>query len=98
MELKPELTAFSAKNTHRLIRSLYPITGIFDDVADAVGLKLILELEGWTNDRMSAEYGMLHVIPESEWVLGTPLASVVMAAFCHPAPGGGRFHRTRNRN
>jgi RES domain-containing protein len=92
MELNPKLTRLSAKNTHRLVRSLYPTTGIFDDVAEPDELKLILELEGWTNDRISAEYGVPHLIPENEWVLGTPLASIVMAAFCHPAPGGGRFN------
>lgn len=53
MELKPQITRFSTKNTHRLIRSLFPTTGIFDDVTAPDELKVILELEGWTNDRMS---------------------------------------------
>jgi hypothetical protein len=35
--------------------------------------------------------GLLHTIPEQEWVTGEPMASVVMAAYCHPRPGGGRF-------
>jgi len=33
---------------------------------------------------------VLHIIPREEWVTGTPMASVVMAAFCYPRPGGGR--------
>lgn len=53
---------------------------------------MIIELESWTNDRVSAELGILHRIPREEWVVGRPLSTVVMAAFCHPSPGGGRFH------
>ena len=49
---------------------------------------LILELETWTNDRISSELGALHRIPNEEWVAGRPMASVIMAAFCHP-----RLHR-----
>lgn len=30
-------------------------------------------------------------MPRAEWVVGRPHASVVMAAFCHPPPGGDRF-------
>jgi len=92
MELKPQITKFSAKNTHRLIRSLFPTTGIFDDVTTPDELKVILELEGWTNDRMSVEHGVLHLIPENEWAVGVTLASVIMAAFCHPRETGGRFN------
>jgi hypothetical protein len=50
------------------------------------------ELEGWTNDRISAELGVLHSIPRDEWVTGWPLSTVVMAAFYHPHPDGGRFN------
>ena len=32
-----------------------------------------------------------HASREDEWVTGEPMASVVMAAYCHPRPGGGRF-------
>ena len=31
-------------------------------------------------------------IPQGEWIVGQPQATVVMAAFCHPRPGGGRFN------
>jgi hypothetical protein len=34
---------------------------------------------------------VLHRVPREEWVLGKRHASVVMAAFCHPPPGGDRF-------
>lgn len=75
----------------RLIPTRYPSVGLFDRVATADDLDAVLELEAWTNDRISAELGHLHTIPRDEWVTGRPMASVVMAAFCHPAPAGARF-------
>lgn len=75
----------------RLIATRYPSVGLFDRVATPADLDAILELEAWTNDRISTELGMLHSVPRDEWVVGRPMASVVMAAFCHPRPGGGRF-------
>lgn len=80
------------RDTHRLIPSRYPPTGLFEDVATPNDLAVILELEGWTNDRISSELGALHLLAKDEWALGTPNASVVMAAFCHPHPLGGRFN------
>jgi RES domain-containing protein len=78
--------------THRLVSSRYPTVGILDDVASPEDLEAVFELEGWTNDRISGELGILHAIPADEWVVGRPMASVIMAAFCHPRPGGGRFN------
>jgi hypothetical protein len=80
------------RRTHRLIASRYPSAGILDRVASPGDLDAIFELEGWTNDRISAELGILTRVPRDEWVVGAPMASVVMAAFCHPRPGGGRFN------
>jgi hypothetical protein len=51
-----------------------------------------MELEGWTNDRISTEYGLINTIPKAEWAVGVLGASVIMAAFCHPNPEGGRFN------
>ncbi len=90
--MTPPLTAVRVTNTHRLIPSRYPPVGILDVVASPEDLDLIIELEGWTNDRISAELGVLKLIPPDEWVLGRPHATIVMAAFCHPRPGGGRFN------
>jgi len=75
----------------RLIPSRYPSVGLFDAIASPADLEAILELEAWTNDRLSTELGILHRLPQEEWVIGEPMASVVMAAFCHPRPGGSRF-------
>jgi hypothetical protein len=80
------------RTTHRLIASRYPSVGILDRVASPDDLDAIFELEGWTNDRISAEVGILQRLPREEWIVGEPMASVVMAAFCHPLPGGGRFN------
>jgi hypothetical protein len=79
------------RSAARLVPSRFPVAGLFDGVAAHEDLEAVFELEGWTNDRISAEIGTIHAIPKSEWVLGTPMASVVMAAYCHPRPGGGRF-------
>jgi hypothetical protein len=77
--------------TCRLIPSRYPSVGLFDAITSPDDLNAILELEAWTNDRLSTELGILHRLPADEWVMGEPMASVVMAAFCHPRPGGARF-------
>jgi hypothetical protein len=89
-DVLPGQTAISWRDTHRLIPSRYPPIGPFDRVASASDLHALFELEGWTNDRVSTELGVLTILPEEEWVTG-PMASVVMAAFCHPRAGGGRF-------
>jgi hypothetical protein len=75
----------------RLIPSRYPSVGLFDAVSSADDLDAILELEAWTNDRISAQLGILHCMSREEWLTGQRMASVVMAAFCHPRPGGARF-------
>jgi hypothetical protein len=88
----PPVTRARLRNTCRLIPSLFPAAGILDAIAAPEDLPYLFELESWTNDRISAELGILHSIPPEEWVTGRPMASVVMAAFCHPRPGGGRFN------
>lgn len=49
-----------------------------------------MDLAGWTNDRLVAS--RLARLDRSEWVFGTPNASIVMAAFLHVAPSGMRFN------
>jgi len=90
--LTPTLIHLELRETHRLIPSRFPPVGILDVIASPEDLPLIFELEGWTNDRISAELGILPLLPAADWVVGQPHASVIMAAFCHPRPGGGRFH------
>ncbi|HVN05110.1 MAG TPA: RES family NAD+ phosphorylase [Bryobacteraceae bacterium] len=92
MELTPRARKVRLKDTCRLVPSLYPSRGVLDVVARPEDLAAIIELETWTNDRISSELGILHRIPPDEWVTGRPMASVIMAAFCHPKPNGGRFN------
>jgi hypothetical protein len=75
---------------HRLIPSRFPPIDLFDTVATAADLDAVMELVGWTNDRLVAE--RIKRLPRSEWVYGVPNASIVMAAFLHVAPGGMRFN------
>ena len=89
--MNPETSRLRWAKACRLIPSRFPTIGVFDRVAEPADLDALLELEAWTNDRVSAELGILHVLPREEWVMGRPNASVVMAAFCHPRPGGTRF-------
>lgn len=89
--MTPPASRLRRAGTHRLIPSRYPTVGILDRVADPKDLPAVFELEGWTNDRISAEFGLIHALPRDEWLFGLPMATVVMAAFCHPRPGGGRW-------
>ena len=75
---------------YRLIPSQFPPIGLFDTVATAADLVAVMDLVGWTNDRLVAE--RIARLPQSEWVYGTPNASIVMAAFLHVAPTGMRFN------
>ena len=76
--------------SYRLIPSQFPPIGLFDTVATAADLEAVMELAGWTNDRLVAE--RVARLPRSEWVIGRSNASIVMAAFLHAAPGGSRFN------
>lgn len=76
--------------THRLIPSRFPPINAFETVTDAANARAVMELEGWTNDRLVAE--RLNRLVEDDWVFGRANASVVMAAFLHTAPGGLRFN------
>lgn len=74
---------------HRLIPSQFPPIGLFDTVARAADLEAVMDLVGWTNDRLVAE--RLARLPRAEWVFGRPNASIVMAAFLHAPVAGARF-------
>jgi RES domain len=91
MALTPPEVLLRWKAAPRLVPSRYPTVGLLDRVASPDDLQALFDLEAWTNDRISGELGLLQTIPREEWVTGRPMSSVVMAAFCHPAPGGSRF-------
>jgi len=85
-------TARFRARTHRLIASRWPTIGVFDTVASADDLEAALLLEALTDDRVNETLARLDRLDRAEWVIGQPGATLVMAAFCHPAPGGGRFN------
>jgi hypothetical protein len=76
--------------TFRLIPSRFPPIDLFEAVSSAEDLEAVMELEGWTNDRLVAE--RVARLPRNEWVYGTNNASIVMASFLHAAPSGLRFN------
>jgi hypothetical protein len=80
----------SPQPAHRLIPSQFPPIGLFDTVATTSDLSAVMELVGWTNDRIVAD--RIDRLPQDEWAYGVPNASIVMAAFLHVAPGGMRFN------
>jgi hypothetical protein len=90
VELIPPETRLRGKKTHRLIPSRYPPVDLLADVSPAGDREALTDLESWTNDRIQNELGERVMLPRTEWVTGQN-ASVVMAAFCHPSPTGGRF-------
>ncbi|MFD1254661.1 RES domain protein [Devosia equisanguinis] len=75
--------------SHRLIPSQFPPVALFETVTRPEDLEAVMELAGWTNDRLVAE--RLARLPRADWVHGRPNASIVLAAFLHAPPSGGRF-------
>jgi hypothetical protein len=90
VELNPPLTRLHA-TLHRLIPSRFPPVGFLKVVAGPEDCDLVAQLEGWTNDRLSTEAGILGRLSAGEWLTEVSEASVIMAAFCHPHLGGGQF-------
>ncbi|TCU21314.1 RES domain-containing protein [Rhizobium azibense] len=82
--------AKAPRPAYRLIPSQFPPIGLFDTVATTADLEAVMELAGWTNDRLVAD--RIQRLPKGEWVYGMPNSSIVMAAFLHVAPGGMRFN------
>jgi hypothetical protein len=81
--------AAAPQPSFRLIPSQFPPIGLFDTVARAADLEAVMDLAGWTNDRLVVQRAAR--LPQSEWVFGRANSSIVMAAFLHAAPQGGRF-------
>ena len=74
----------------RLVSSRFPPTGLFDRVASAEELDIILEIEGLTNDRLREELGDLSMVSEEDRIFGEG-TTPIMAAFTHLNPQGSRF-------
>lgn len=76
--------------SYRFVPSRFPPIGLFDTVSTAADLEAVMELAGWTNDRLVAQ--RVQRLPKKQWVYGRPNASIVMASFLHAAPEGLRFN------
>lgn len=74
----------------RIIPSVYPPVGLFDDVADPNDLEAVFAVEGMTNPRIRQEIGELHLVPTKDRISGLG-TTPIMAAFTHPNPDGSRF-------
>src|SRR3546814_16937175 len=86
----PRRAAFKGR-TYRLIASRYPTVGLFDDIAgDEEDLRAAFELEALTNDRTTATERLRRILGGAV-AMGQYGASMVMAAFLHADPAGGRF-------
>lgn len=85
-----KLSRVSWRPCWRIIPSRYPSIQLFERVADPADLDAIFEIEALTNDRLRDEVGELKLVPPQDRVTG-PNASIVMAAFTHLNPQGGRF-------
>ena len=69
----------------RIIPSIYPPIGIYDDVADPRDLAAVVALESATNPRILTEAGELSLVRPEERVSGEG-TTPVMAAFTHTKP------------
>lgn len=76
--------------TIRLIPSNFPPIGLFDRVATAADLDAVMDLVGWTNDRLVSE--RVARIPMADRAFGRPNSSVIMASFLHVPLSGARFN------
>ncbi|HEV3154431.1 MAG TPA: RES family NAD+ phosphorylase [Candidatus Baltobacteraceae bacterium] len=66
----------------RIIPSIYPPVGIYDDVADADDLDAVVTLESATNPRILTEAGELSLVRPEERISGQG-TTPIMASFTH---------------
>lgn len=71
------------EESYRIIPTLFPTKGIFDDIVSKEDLEYAYYIESLTNDRLRNDMGNLSLIPKSEWVFGEG-TTPIMAAFTHP--------------
>lgn len=79
------VSALDWRAAYRIIPSLYPTVGIFDDVSDPGDLDVVLELEAATNPRVLDAVGELAMVRAADRIAG-PGTTPIMAAFTHTAP------------
>ncbi|MGA2135023.1 MAG: RES family NAD+ phosphorylase [Bryobacteraceae bacterium] len=88
----PPFSELTLRDACRLLPCASPSRGILDAVAAPEDLPLMLELENWSNDRVTAELGLINRLRLEEWVRNRPMANLINAAFCYPDAEAGRFN------
>lgn len=88
--LTPPLAQVS-RRVHRLIGSRDPPGGVYGHTADPAEQRALYLVESLTNDRINEGLDRLRRLPAEERMFGSREVAIIMAAFCHPTPGGGRF-------
>ena len=73
------------KGAVRIIRSIYPLIDLFDDIADPEDWQLLISAEQKTNPRIMENIGNLDLIPANRRVGGNG-ESYLMAPFTHVSP------------
>lgn len=66
----------------RIIRSVFPLIDLFEDIADPADWPLIISAEQKTNPRLMETIGNLDLVPKARHIAG-PGASYLMAPFTH---------------
>jgi hypothetical protein len=79
------VTRLDWREAFRIIPSIYPPIGIFDEVADPRDLEAVLALEAATNPRVLGEAGALSLVRPEERISGEG-STPIMAAFTHAKP------------
>ncbi len=79
---RPPTTDVDWPVSHRIIRTVYPPVGLFEDIADPADWDLIASAEAKGNPRVRDQVGDLSLVPASRRIAG-PTASLVMGAFTH---------------
>lgn len=74
----------------RIIPSLFPPVGLFDEVSDPGDLDAVFAVEAMTNPRLRDAVGDLSLVPAGERISG-PGTTPIMAAFTHVNTEGSRF-------
>lgn len=69
----------------RIIRSIYPLIDLFEDIADPADWPLLISAEQKTNPRLMENIGNIDLVPEGRRVGGQG-ATYLMAPFCHASP------------
>ena len=84
------VTRVEWKPCWRIIPSRFPPIQLFERVTNPNDLEVIFELEALTNPKIRNDVGNIELVPHKDRISG-PGSSVIMAAFTHLNPNGGRF-------